>query len=89
MILADCRISSMRINSGRNCRRSCRSEYRNRAPGRIVGLRLAQSQAAPEPRTMTPEKPQAHASPATHADIDVALLEDPVAGERRIEIVAT
>ena len=37
---------------------------------------------------MTPEKPQFQASSSlTTRDVDVALLEDAVAGEQRVEIV--
>ena len=50
---------------------------------------MRRSQAAPEPRTITPEKPHFQASSSDdHADVDVALLEDAVAGQQLFEIVA-
>ncbi len=43
----------------------------------------------PEPRTITPEKPQASASSLRHhADVDVALLEDAVVGDQALDVVA-
>ena len=51
---------------------------------------MRRSQAAPEPRTITPgEAPGPGIGELDDADIDVALLEDAVVGEQLLEIVAT
>ena len=49
---------------------------------------MRRSQAAPEPRTITPgEAPLPGVVEADHADVDVALLEDAVAGEQLVDVV--
>ena len=55
----------------------------------FVRLRAAQIPRRAGARTITPENPQAQASASlTTRDIDVALLEDAVAGQQRFEVVA-
>jgi hypothetical protein len=48
---------------------------------------LRRSQAAPEPRTITPKSPRRSVFQRHNADIDIALLEDAVVGQQAFDIV--